>query len=504
MIEGAVLIAGRAERRPAAFRAWAPAAGAALEPGFPEADAADVDAAARAAEEAFAELRAAAPSRRAALLQDIARRLEERRDELVARAHAETALPAARLEGEIGRTAGQLRHFAERLVDGMVLGEVSEAGDPARRPQPRPELRLRYVPVGPVAVFCASNFPFAFSVAGGDTASALAAGCPVIVRGHWAHPGTAELVGRLLQEAVSSAGLPPGAFALLPGRDLEVGADLVRHPVIQAVGFTGSRRGGLHLAAVAASRPCPIPVFAEMSSSNPVFLMPRALAARTGQLAADFVASMTLGAGQFCTSPGLVFAAKGAALSAFAQAAAEALSSGAPPHAMLSEPIREAFERAVAQMHTRPAVRLLARGLAGGSPAEVPAHLFGATSADLRQHRELADEIFGAAALIVECDDAADVEVMARGLEGQLTATIHLAPGDEDDAARLLPLLERKAGRILVNGWPTGVEVSSAMVHGGPYPATSQPSTTSVGSLAVRRFQRPVCYQDVPASLLDR
>jgi len=372
---------------------------------------------------------------------------------------------------------------------------------PERQPLPRPDLRLRHVPLGPVAVFGASNFPLAFSTAGGDTASALAAGCPVIVKGHPAHPGTDAMVVDAIRSAARRTGMPDGVFGHVRGASNELGAALVSDPRIAAVGFTGSRAGGLALVRIALQREVPIPVYAEMSSINPVILMPAALASRGAALGAAFVGSLTMGAGQFCTNPGLVLAIDGDGLEAFTAAAAGALGSHAP-QPMLTGGIRTAFADGTARLAANPAVEVLACGLEGDGITREMGRLFMTDSAAFLSDPALAAEVFGASSLIVRCRDLADLERVIATLEGQLTVTLHLDAEDIPLAHPLAPLLERKAGRLLANGWPTGVEVAHAMVHGGPYPATSDGRSTSVGSLAIDRFLRPVCYQDLPSALL--
>ncbi|WP_433473595.1 aldehyde dehydrogenase (NADP(+)) [Spirillospora sp. CA-142024] len=503
MVIGFERVAGTGE----AIAAVDPRTGERLDPEYRYGGDAEVARACALAEEAFDAYRATSAERRAAFLEAIAGRLDGLTDVLVRRAMSETGLPEARLTGEVARTTGQLRLFASDLraagdgsarygpsaPDGLAGGG---AGGPAvsvdAAGEGVPEIRQGRVPLGPVAVFGAGNFPFAFSVAGGDTASALAAGCPVVVKAHDAHPGTCELVGRAVSEAVQEAGLPEGVFSMLYGDGPTLGIALVSDPRVQAVGFTGSRTAGLAIAKAAADRPRPIPVYAEMSSVNPVFLLPDALAEHAAELAEAYVGSVTLGAGQFCTNPGLVFAEKGEALDAFLDAAAKAVEAdpGAP---MLTPGIARAYAEGVGRLERHPDVTILARGrepdaVAGcrAALAVVDAENFGP---------ELQQEIFGACSLVVRCDDLDQVVGLARGLEGQLTATIH---GGGAAAARLLPVLERLAGRILWGGWPTGVRVGHAMVHGGPYPATSDARTTSVGSLAIERFQRPVAYQGVP------
>ncbi len=485
----------------AGFRGLDPRTGRETGPIVPVDDLASVAEAIGRAEAAFESYRATSPDERARFLETIAAALDARRAEIIALASAESGLPEARITGELGRTVGQLRLFAGVVRQGDWLGVRLDPALPDRTPLPRPDLRLRHIPLGPVAVFGASNFPLAFSVAGGDTASALAAGCTVVVRGHPAHPGTSALVGAAIDSAIRDSGLAAGVFSLISGPDTALGRALVEDPRIAAVGFTGSRNGGLALARLAAERPVPIPVFAEMSSINPVFLLPQALAAGAGTLAGGFVASLTLGAGQFCTNPGVVIAIKGPSLDAFVADAASAIGATSSS-TMLSPEIHAAFERAVAARNAVAGVACVASGQLGGSENQCRAALFRTDAARFVAEPSLSDEIFGAAGLVVECRDEDEMLHLARCLEGQLTATLHLAAGDEAIARRLLPILERRCGRILANGWPTGVEVSHAMVHGGPYPSTTDSRFTSVGTLAIERFLRPVCYQSLPAALL--
>lgn len=499
-LTGAALLGSRDLTGAATFQAIDPATGTALEPAFFEAGPAEVGQAAALAAQAYPLYRATTPEARAAFLDAIAGKIEALGDTLIARAARETGLPVARLTGERARTTGQLRLFASWVRAGGADEPRLDSALPERTPLPRADLRLRHIGLGPVVVFGASNFPLAFSVAGGDTASALAAGCPVIVKGHPAHPGTSELVGRAIRAAVVEAGLPEGVFSLLTGTSNELGGALVADPRIKAVGFTGSRGGGLALCRIAASRPEPIPVFAEMSSINPVFLLPAALEARAEALAAGFVGSLTMGAGQFCTNPGLVIAMAGPALDRFIAAAATAVSA-APAATMLTPGIAGAYGKGVAALAEQPEVTELAHGGEGGVNACRPA-LFVTDAAAFLREPLLSHEVFGASSLVIRCADEAEMAAVAAALEGQLTATLHLEAADHALAARLLPVLEDKAGRILANGWPTGVEVCHAMVHGGPFPATSDPRSTSVGTLAIRRFLRPVCYQDLPDALL--
>ena len=437
---------------------------------------------------------------RARFLEACATNITELGDELIERGSAETALPRARLLSERGRTVMQLNLFAQLVRQGDWLGLRIDHALPERTPLPRPELRLRQIPLGPVVVFGASNFPLAFSAGGGDVASALAAGCPVLVKAHPAHPGTSELVAGAIVAAVQSSGLPSGTYSHLSGPSHTLGEALVNHPAIRAVGFTGSRKGGLALLALAAKRPVPIPVYAEMSSINPVILLPAALAARARDLAGAFVSSLTMGVGQFCTNPGLILLIDSPHAEAFITQAS-ALLQEAPAGTMLSPGICSNFSHGVAHLAGAQPVRELARGKAGGAGAAIAA-LFSVRAQDFIADRSLAEEVFGPSALIVRCSDGAELARVLQTLEGQLTATLQIEAEDYPLAKSLLPILEHGAGRILANGWPTGVEVAPAMVHGGPYPATSDGRTTSVGTLAIERFLRPVCYQNLPPALL--
>ncbi len=484
------------------FTATNPATGEPVGPEYAEAGPTEVEAATRLAAEAFPTFRATTPDVRAAFLESVAANIEASTEELWPRVQAETGLPLGRVQGETGRTVGQLRMFANVVRDGAWRGVRIDPALPDRAPLPRPDLRQRAVPVGPVAVFGASNFPLAFSVAGGDTASAFAAGCPVVVKAHPAHPGTSEIIGRAITAAVAEHDLPTGVFSLLQGTTHELGTSLVTDPRIRAVGFTGSRGGGLALVAAAQARPVPIPVYAEMSAVNPVFVLPGALAERAADVARGFVGSLTGSAGQLCTKPGLVFVAEGTGADEFVKVAGEALTDiAAGP--MLTAGIAGAFDAAASRTADTEGVTQIG---AGQGPGDVTVsstpRLFETTDDVFSASPALHDEMFGPAALVVRVQDPSRLARIAEGLEGQLTATIHLGDGDDDLARDLIGELELVAGRLLVNGWPTGVDVGHTMVHGGPFPATSAPATTSVGSRAIERFLRPVAYQDVPAALL--
>lgn len=484
------------------FRAVNPATGEAIGPEVRGLSDDQLGEATAAAARAFPTFRATSPADRATFLDAIAEQIEAIGDELFETAHAESGLPLARLQGERGRTCGQLRLFAEVVRAGDHLGVRVDPAMPDRAPLPRPDLRLRQVAIGPVAVFGASNFPLAFSTAGGDTASALAAGCPVVVKAHSAHPGTAELVGRAITLAAEATGMPAGVFSLVFGVGNDIGTALVSDPAIAAVGFTGSRSGGLALVAAAAARPRPIPVYAEMSSVNPVVVLRGALeGTRAGDLARAYVASLTQGSGQFCTNPGLLFLPAGDAGDRFVDAVAGAVRE-ATGQTMLTGGIREHFTSGTQRLGTAGDVTTVASGTEGESHNAPAPVVFSAEIDDFVGDDSLADEVFGASGLIVRYEEVASLAAALGRLEGQLTATLHGTDSDHDAARTLLAVLETRAGRVLWGGWPTGVEVSHAMVHGGPFPATSDSRTTSVGTLAIERFQRPVCYQDLPDALL--
>ena len=496
MLTGKHLIAGDWVLGEATFRS-SPAQGEALE--YSVGTPAHVDCAVRAAEAAFAAFGQTSREERAVFLERIADEIEARGPEITAIGTGETGLPAARLDGERGRTTGQLRLFAAHIRKGDYLDRRHDAALPDRKPLPRPDLKLVQRPIGPVAVFGASNFPLAFSTAGGDTASALAAGCPVIVKGHSAHPGTAEIVAQAIAAAIAALGLHPGIFSLIQGGRRDVGEALVQHPLIRAVGFTGSLAGGRALFDLCVRRPDPIPFFGELGSVNPTFLLPAALKARGGQIAAGWVGSLTQGAGQFCTNPGLVIAIDGPEIDAFERAAAAGLA-GVAAQTMLTDGIAQAYRDGQARISAAPGVTALVE--TESTARQANPNLYSVPSDAFRQTHALGEEVFGPLGLVVRARDEADLLALAAGVEGQLTCTLHLDAADHPLAQRLLPVLERKAGRILANGFPTGVEVADAMVHGGPYPASTNFGATSVGTLSIRRWLRPVCYQNIPDDLL--
>jgi NADP-dependent aldehyde dehydrogenase len=459
-----------------------------------------VNAACEAAEEAFWTYGYTTRQQRADFLNAIADQIEARAEAITQIGTQETGLPEARLQGERGRTTGQLRLFASHILAGDYLDRRHDAALPDRAPLPRPDLKMMQRPIGPVAVFGASNFPLAFSTAGGDTASALAAGCPVVVKGHSAHPGTGEIIAEAIHAAIQQTGMPKGVFSLIQGGKRDVGTALVQHPLINAVGFTGSLAGGRALFDLCAQRDTPIPFFGELGSVNPMFMLPAAIANRGAALGQGWAASLTMGAGQFCTNPGIAVVIEGPQADAFIKAAQTALSaSGA--QTMLTDGIAQAYTSGAAKMGAQTGVQDLVTSMCDTRQAKP--FLFKVTAEDWLGNHTLSEEVFGPLGLVVVAKDAEQLQKIARSFQGQLTATLHMDEADTDIARALLPILERKAGRVLANGFPTGVEVCDAMVHGGPYPASTNFGATSVGTLAIRRFLRPVCYQNLPADLLS-
>jgi NADP-dependent aldehyde dehydrogenase len=485
------------------FQAVSPLDSSRLEPAFHAASDADVQRALEAAEAAFHTFRTTTGDERAALLERIADEIMALGDALIQRAHQETGLPEGRLTGERARTTSQLKLFAQVAREGSWVDARIDTAVPDRQPAAKPDLRRLLIPIGPVVVFGSSNFPFAFSVAGGDTASALATGNPVVVKAHSAHPGTSELVATAVGKAVAACGLPPGVFSMLHGSGKTIGIALVRHPHTRAVGFTGSVTAGRALFDAAASRPSPIPVFAEMSSLNPLFILPGAMRERTTKIAEGLRASVTLGVGQFCTKPGLVFGLNGAEFDAFQKTLTTELEAVAPA-TMLHGGIRDSYQKGVTQASKASGVTVLAQSKAQADAAKThgQAVIARTTLANFASRHELSEEVFGPFALLISAGTIQELEAAAERLEGQLTATVHATPDDLAQAATLLGILERKVGRLVINGYPTGVEVCPSMNHGGPYPATTDVRFTSVGTAALYRFVRPICYPAYPASLL--
>ena len=501
-LEGLSLIGNRratASGKPT--RALNPVTGATLEPDYFPATHSDVDAAAQLAWKAFGEYREWPAQRRADLLRRIAERLEANANAIVERATQETALPPARLQSELARTCFQLRLYGDAFVNGICAGARIDHADPNRKPQPKPDVRSMLRPLGPVVVFSATNFPLAYSVAGGDTTSALAAGCSVIVKPNPGHPGTSEIVAQLVLQAANAAGAPEGIFSMIYGAGHEIGIALVKHPLVKAVGFTGSRSGGRALMDAAAARPEPIPVYAEMASVNPVFLLPSALKTNAETIAAGLHNSVTLGVGQFCTCPGLIFADQGSATDALLRKL-ENLMSATAPGTMLTPDIRANYEKGIEHFTQTAGVRRAANVASGNSHTQAGAALFVAGAETFLKEEALQEEVFGPSTIVVQCNAREQMIEAARKLEGQLTATIHGTPEELAGNRELISILETKAGRLVFNGFPTGVEVCHAMTHGGPYPSTSDGRTTSVGTRAAERFLRPVSYQNFPDAAL--
>jgi 2,5-dioxopentanoate dehydrogenase len=458
---------------------------------------AHIDAAVQAAEAAFVSYSAKSRADRAAFLETIAAEIEARGPQITEIGVAETGLPAARLDAERGRTTSQLRLFADHIRKGAYLDMRHDPALPDRTPLPRSDIKMVQRPIGPVAVFGASNFPLAFSTMGGDTASALAAGCPVVVKGHPAHPGTSEIVASAVLAAIHACQMPVGVFSLVHGNTVAAGAALVQHPLIRAVGFTGGLAGGRALFDLCAARPDPIPFFGELGSVNPMFLLPHAVTARGRAIAAGWAASLTMGAGQFCTNPGVAILINDA--DDFLAAARAALDPIAA-QTMLTDGIANAYHAGQSRVSQMAGVRQIL-GKSETGRAASPS-LFDTTGDEFLANPHLAEEVFGPLGIVVRAKDSAQMIAIAASLQGQLTCTLHMDDGDTELAQQLMPILERKAGRILANGFPTGVEVCDAMVHGGPYPASTNFGATSVGTMSIRRWVRPVAYQNLPDALL--
>jgi NADP-dependent aldehyde dehydrogenase len=478
-----------------------PATGRRLEPAFYEASQIEVNEAIEKASDAFQQYRNKTGKEKADFLEAIAEEILAVDALLINRAMEESGLPEARLTGEYGRTVGQLRLFAQLLYEGSWVDARIDTADPERKPLPRPDIRSLQKPLGPVGVFGASNFPLAFSVAGGDTVAALAAGCPVVFKAHPAHPGTSELVGLAIQRAIQRTGMPEGTFSMVHGRSTDVGMAIVRHPFIKAIGFTGSFLGGKALFDEANKRPDPIPVYAEMGSSNPVFILPGILKEKGEKIAQELAASVSLGVGQFCTNPGLVFMEQSADEMKFKNNLSRQVNEMAAG-VMLTSGIKNNYLRGIEKLSSIEGVNILAKGKSEGEGARGTPHVLHATAALFMQKHELEEEVFGPSTLAVTANNKEELFQAAKRLTGHLTATIHGTEEDLHEYAELITILEQKVGRVLINGYPTGVEVCHSMVHGGPYPATTDSRTTSVGTMAIHRFTRPVCYQNFPQSLL--
>lgn len=498
-----ILGQGRAKAAGKPGAAINPATGTAIGPEYYMATNSDVDAAAQLAAKAFAEFSCWPGKKRQSFLNHLATLLEQNAATIIERANQETALPVGRLQGELARTCFQMRLYGEAAASGLILGARIDHADPNRKPLPKPDLRSMMVPLGPVVVFSASNFPLAFSVAGGDTASAFAAGCPVIVKPHHGHLGTSEIVGLLIQQAARECGAPEGLFSMLYGDGRDIGIALVKHPLVKAVGFTGSRKGGRALMDAAAARPEPIPVYAEMGSINPVFVLAGALEQRAEDIAVGLHGSVTLGVGQFCTSPGLVFVESCPGATTFLGKLKNLMEASAAG-TMLTSGLCSAYRTGVEKLTKTSGVEcLVTRGAdqATGN-AQARAALFRTTAEIFLGDHSLMEEVFGPSTIVVTCSSPAQMLAAVAQLEGQLTATIHSTPAELESSQELIHSLASKVGRLVFNGFPTGVEVTHAMTHGGPYPATSDGRSTSVGTRAIERFLRPVTYQNFPNEAL--
>lgn len=482
------------------FRAFDPTTGKEIEPAFHSATNDELDRAAGLADDARLKYGNLPQKTRANFLREIADNIEALGDTLIERASLETSLPNTRFIGERARTCGQLRMFADLLDQGSWVDARIDHAIPDREPIPKPDVRSMLKPVGPVAVFCASNFPLAYSVAGGDTASALAAGCPVIVNAHTAHPGTAELVGLAVMNAASECGLPEGVFSLLFSGGYAIGQALVKHPAIKAVGFTGSRKGGRALMDIASARPEPIPVYAEMSSVNPTFILPSAIKERGDAIVAGLHASVTGGVGQFCTKPGLVFLPRDESADIFVNKM-RGLMTATEPAPLLTGGIQKSYQEGSTRREHEVEIAA-ANNKSGLEGFTVNPSVFETSAVTFLETPELNEEIFGPTTLLIRAQEREELLNIARSLEGQLTASIHGTDDDLREYADLIEILETKVGRLIFNGFSTGVEVCPSMVHGGPYPATSDGRSTAVGSRAIRRFSRFVCYQNFPDAVL--
>lgn len=485
----------------ATFTAINPKTGTPLSGMFHEATEQDVHQAVQLAEKAFPIYKQKTPTEIAAFLEQIPAEILALGDDLINRAMQETALPQGRLQGERGRTMNQLKLFASVVREGSWVDARIDTAIPDRQPFPKVDIRQMQRPLGPVGIFGASNFPLAFSVAGGDTASALAAGCTVVIKGHPAHPGTSELVGQAIRNAANKTGMPEGVCSLVQGRTNAVGGYLVQHPLIQAIGFTGSYRGGKALFDLANQRAVPIPVYAEMGSTNPVFILPNAMKERGEAIAQGLAGSVTLGVGQFCTNPGVVFLPNAAETTAFQNSLSKTIETGMAG-TMLTPGIKTAFDNGANQLNKAEGIETIAVGKKDATPNGVTATIFTTNFEKFSQEESWSEEVFGPSSILVETDNKAQLLQAAADLSGHLTATIHGTPADFEEYAELFDILERKVGRLLLNGFPTGVEVCHSMVHGGPFPATTAPQTTSVGTNAIKRFARPVCYQNFPTDRL--
>lgn len=498
MLTGTNLIGNQASKKGSKhFQGINPQTGAALSPEYVEATSAEIDAAISSAAEAFEVYRRVSPEKKALFLEQIGEEIMALGDDLLERTAQETALPMGRLQGERARTVNQMRLFAQVVREGSWVQARIDTADAERKPVPKPDIRYMHIPLGPVGIFGASNFPYAFSVAGGDTASALAAGCSVVVKGHPAHPGTSEYMARAIQQALQKMDLPDGVFSLVQGPSPAVGMGIVNHPLIKAIGFTGSFKGGKAIFDAAMKRPEPIPVYAEMGSTNPVFILPGAMEARKEEIAQALAHSVTLGVGQFCTNPGLVIGLEGSVMDAFSQEAAKALSDK-EGGTMLTGSISKAYQYGIQHLVEGELVEILGKGSLNDSYAPSQAFLLKTSAEALTTDPIIAEEVFGPSTILITAKNVLELENLAQQLSGHLTATLHATDDDIKQYDELVQILMHKVGRLILNGYPTGVEVCHSMMHGGPFPATTDVRSTSVGTMAIDRFARPISFQNFP------
>lgn len=483
------------------FKGINPSNGSELPTDFYEATSKEVSVAVVKADEAFAVYGKKTGKEKADFLDAIADEILNLGETLIERCCTETGLPAGRITGERGRTMGQLKLFATVLREGSWVDARIDTAIPDRQPIPKQDIRSMQRPLGAVGVFGASNFPLAFSVAGGDTASALASGCPVVVKAHPSHPGTCELIAVAINNAAKKTNMPEGVFSMVHGRSVEVGMAIVTHPLIKAIGFTGSNKGGKAIFDAANEREEPIPVYAEMGSTNPVFILPNALKERGDEIAEGLTNSVTLGVGQFCTNPGIVFLNEDVNSHGFKENVANHFSN-VEANTMLNEGIKSAFDSGVNNLASIEKVQVLATGKANKEGFKGSANVFGTTAKEFLQNDILEEEVFGPSTVVVNADSKEELLASAKKIKGHLTATLFASESDLEDYTDLIDILEQKVGRLIINNFPTGVEVCHSMVHGGPFPATTNSRSTSVGTGAITRFTRPVCYQNFPQSLL--
>ena len=483
------------------FKAVNPSNKSELETFFFEASLEEVEEAVQKSESAFKIYRKTSGKEKAVFLETIADEILALGDDLIKRCVAETGLPEGRITGERGRTVNQLKLFAALVREGSWVDARIDLAQPDRQPLPKPDIRSMQIALGPVGVFGASNFPLAFSVAGGDTVSALAAGCPVVIKAHPAHPGTCELVGTAIINAIHKSGIPDGTFSMVHGKSVEVGMAIVKNDLIKAIGFTGSYRGGKALFDAASQRPEPIPVYAEMGSTNPVFILPGALRDKKEEIAQGLTASVTLGVGQFCTNPGLVFIENSTEADAFKNIAGNKFQES-PSGIMLTSAIHESYDKGAEKLVSQNGVEVLAKGKIEGEGYQGVPSLMQINAKKFMADKRLEEEIFGPSTLTVTADEKSELIKIAENLGGHLTTTLWANDDDLNSYKDLIDILERKAGRLIINGFPTGVEVCHSMIHGGPFPATTDSRSTSVGTTAIRRFTRPVCYQNFSDDLL--